>query len=279
MRSASFDDLFQKSQRRRLRYLIVTLNVLCLTYTLANIVMCANSEELIDYFDSQDFIAYMLVTVVRNAIAGVCLLVYGSHIFTRLRSYSSDTCVVRTSSSATLLRACNKLILLVVVSNVAFILQLVAVVVWIKYDSSNSYYMQTPDRVHMSHFAYWLLLECLPKAVPSLTFFVTMGFLNQVWDRSRHKSSGQDNVSGRVTGSNCVGVGVCVGVGGRPVVDVYDESDEEGKSSSSTDSRSSSVILKSPLLSNAHAYYANEDDEVFYNSMRSSLEEVTRSNK
>jgi hypothetical protein len=96
-----------------------------------------------------------------------------------------------------------------------------------------------------------------------------------VWDRSRHKSSGQDNVSGRVTGSNCVGVGV----GGRPAVDVYDESDEEGKSSSSTDSRSSSVILTSPLLSNAHAYYANEDDEVFYNSMRSSLEEVTRSNK
>ena len=271
LRSCSFDDLFEKEQRRRLRFVIVTLNILCFGYTMANIILCATSDDLIDYFDSRDFIAYMLVTVVRNSIMGASLFIYGSHLFSRLSSYSSlGGPDAKTASSLTLLKACRKLILLVFVSNGAFALQLIAVVLWLRDDSSNTYYLQTPENVHMSPYACWLVLECLPKVVPSVTFYITMGFLNQVWDRNRHTVGGEVSYRGRgKTTSN--GGGSTQESRSNINSKLYADSDDE-RSETSVDSRhSNSNGLTSPLLRNGNAYYGNEDDEVFYNSMRSSL--------
>ena len=269
LRSCAFDDLFEKKQRQRLRFVIVTLNILCFGYTLANIVLCATSKDLIAYFDSQDFVAYMLVTVVRNSIMGASLFVYGSHLFSRLSNYSSLGAATgaKTASSKTLLKACNKLILLVFVSNGAFALQLVAVILWLREDSGNTYYLQTPQHVHMSPYAYWLVLECLPKVVPSVTFYLTMGFLNQVWDRNRHhvsrKSSqrGENTVSSRSSSTQESNLSP----------KLYVDSSDDERSVISADSSNSINVLTSPLLKNGNAYYGNEEDEVFYNSMRSSL--------
>lgn len=260
LRSCSFDDLFEKKQRIRLRYIIVTLNILCFGYTVANVFLCATSDELIHYFDSQDFVAYMLVTVVRNSIMGVSLFIYGSHLFSRLGNYSRSTHVSKTAASKTLLTACNKLILLVVVSNAAFALQLLAVILWLRFDSSNSYYLQSPDHVRLSPYVYWLLLECLPKVVPSVTFYLTMGFLNQVWDRNRTDSE-RDDMAASQNNSTAV----------SPTV--YDSEDDKSVSVASMEEHRTSGAnsLVSPLLRAGNAYYGNEEDEVFYNSMRSSL--------
>lgn len=270
MRSCSFDDLFEKKQRRRLRYVVVTLNILCFGYTVANIILCASYDELIDYFDSQDFIAYMLVTVVRNSIMGLILFIYGSHLFSRLSNYSSQgVSGSKSTTSQTLLKACHKLILLVLVSNGAFALQLVAVILWLKFDSSNSYYLQTPQHVHMSPYVYWLVLDCLPKVVPSVTFYLTMGFLNRVWDRSRSRKDVEEpseNQTDKYSNSN----NSSQRSKRNTNPNIYTDSDDE-KSLTSGDSINN--ILTSPLLKNGNSFNTNEDDEVFYNSIRSSLGE------
>ena len=200
---------------------------------------------------------------------GVSLFIYGSHLFSRLRSYSSPSISVsKTSTSKTLLKACHKLILLVLVSNGAFALQLLAVILWLRYDSSNAYYLQTPQHVHMSPYAYWLVLDCLPKVVPSVTFYLTMGFLNRVWDRSRHDVKSEstaviDHSSGTSGNNDKNKAKNRTSTRGH----IYTDSDDD-RSETSVDSN----ILTSPLLKNDQSSYnTNEDDEVFYNSMRSSL--------
>lgn len=262
--------------------MIVSLNILCFGYTVINIILCATYDNLIEYFDSQDFVAYMLVTVVRNSIMGLSLFIYGSHLFSRLSNYSRHGIPgSKTSTSKTLLKACHKLILLVLVSNGAFALQLLAVILWLRYDSSNSYYLQTPQHVHMSPYVYWLVLDCLPKVVPSVTFYLTMGFLNHVWDRSRKSKKLGDKVStqsdnnktdtgGSRNGNNITNTsGSLSSKSMKP--NIYTDSDDERSVTSAEDSNN----LTSSLLKNeqSHSYNTNEDDEVFYNSMRSSLGE------